>query len=181
MEVLRAALNLGIQPADATLKALLACCADLESRPGKTALGLAAGPGFQLDGVGYVDLEQVLRACREALQQQGDPTQAAAAPATLGMDPAASSSRADDMRGLKGSLEGVQGAVGGRACTGAVEPTELAAQLLRTWVFESTFGYVEGVRQHGPTWPLRHTAQPDMAGPDSQGDTEAQVSVSVGG
>lgn len=134
VDVLRAALSLGIQPSKATLKALLACCEDLESRgPHKTPLGLAAGPGFKLDGVGYVDLGQVLAACREALNP---------------------------------SVESVEGVVGGSgvlssssgvvvaAEDGGVEARRLAAQLLRTWVFDSTFEYVAGVRAHGPTWPL---------------------------
>jgi hypothetical protein len=145
VEVLRAALDLGIQPSHASLKALLACCADLESRPGKTPLGLASGPGFNLDRVGYVDLGQVLQACREALQEQQGYDDDAGRTSTASGMAAAGEERVNSSRGA------VVGA-------GAEAQRQLAAELLRTWVFESTFAYVEGARQHGPTWALRGDA-----------------------
>lgn len=169
MEVLRAALELGIQPSDATLRALLACCADLESRPGKTPLGLAAGPGFSLDQVGYVDLGQVLAACKQALQGQWQFQQQQQE--GLGLSGGLSAAAVDSA--------GVQADVAGSGTdadcsssgSGSAEARRLAAQLLRTWVFNSTFTYVEGVTSHGPTWPLRgssadgaaHTAEVSAA------------------
>jgi hypothetical protein len=119
-----------MQPSQRSLKALLACCAELESRPGKSSLGAAAGPGCSLPGVGYVDLGQVLAACREALdvqQQQQLAPAAGAAAAAAGTG--ASDSSSDGAR-------------------------RLAADLLRTWAFSATFEYVNGVRAHGPTWAL---------------------------
>jgi hypothetical protein len=165
VEVLRAALDLGIQPSHASLKALLACCADLESRPGKTSLGLASGPGFNLDRVGYVDLGQVLQACREALQEQQGYVDASG-----GMSTAAAAGE----EGVSSSSSSSKGGV-----AGAEAQRQLAAQLLRTWVFNSTFAYVEGARQHGPTWPLRGDAAGAGAGPVIAAPTQ-ELSAAVG-
>jgi hypothetical protein len=51
------------------------------------------------------------------------------------------------------------------------EGQQLAADLLRTWAFNSTFEYVDGVMTHGPTWPLR----------DSSAEQQTQQQVAQGG
>jgi hypothetical protein len=156
VQVLKAAMDLGMQPSVVTLRALLACCADLESRPGKTPLGLAAGPGFNLCGVGYVDLGCVLQACRDALQDQ--PLQSE--------DPAAGAVSAENAPGSSSSSSSGGGG-------GSLEARRVAAQLLRTWVFESTFGFVEGVRTHGPAYAAAGSADSSAAQPAD----EAQAAV----
>lgn len=169
VDVLRSALELGIQPSNATLKALLACCADLESRPGKTPLGLASGPGFELAQVGYVDLARVLQACREAVDQHHEQQQGAVMVSSGGVSPESSS---------KGHTAAVQQTVGtargaySSESSSSLDARQLAAQLLRTWVFNSTFDYVKGVGSHGPTWALRGAA--------GSGEGSAEVLAAVG-
>jgi hypothetical protein len=157
VEVLRAALDLGIQPSDATLRALLACCADLESRPGKSPLGFAAGPGFRLDSVGYVDLGQVLAACKQALQGQGEQQQEQEQGVGLSAVEAAVDSAGGwgDVVSSMADADGTSSSSSSSGSSSSTEARRLAAQLLRAWVFNATFTYVEGVRSHGPTWPLK--------------------------
>jgi hypothetical protein len=171
VDVLRSALELGIQPGNATLKALLACCADLESRPGKSPLGLASGPGFELAQVGYVDLGRVLQACRDAVDQHHEQQQGSAV-ASAGAGSSESSSQ-----GLAAAAASTQamGAAGGpniREGSSSLDARQLAAQLLRTCVFNSTFDYVKGVGAHGPTWALR--------GATGSAEGTAEVSAAVG-
>lgn len=177
VEVLRAALDLGIQPADATLKALLTTCEDLESRPGKSPLGLAAGPGFELQGFGYVDLGQVLDACREALRgQQGQLERPGAQNAGgYGSSKHGAQVATVGVTVSPGSVFG-QGEAADMRVDEELQARQLAARLLRTWVFHSTFDQVKGVRSHGPTWPLAAAAATAGCG---AGDT-AEVSLAVG-
>ncbi|KAF8058419.1 hypothetical protein HT031_005543 [Scenedesmus sp. PABB004] len=134
--VLRSSLGLGVRPGRASLRALLSCCADLESRPGRAPLGLAAGPGFELPGHGYVDLGRVLRAAQEALdeeqqqeqQEQGQQRGGGAPPTAAGAPPTAA---------------------------GVPSAQQLAGELLRGWVFAATFDWADCVMEHGPAWALR--------------------------
>lgn len=157
VEVLQAGLNLGIQPSNASLRSLLACCSELESRAGESPLGRAAGPGFHLDGLGYVDLEKVLQVCRSALQDQGAegtelpfhglPAELAAAAAAGGTWSPSASTDADS-----------SGMTAREGSSSSMQAKQLAAQLLRTWAFRSTFSYVEGVRDQGASWALKRPA-----------------------
>lgn len=168
--MLRSALELGIQPSNATLKALLACCADLESRPGKTPLGLASGPGFELAQVGYVDLARVLQACREAVDQHNEQQQGLAvvsagvgSPKSISQGLAAASTQTVGTAGVPYMSQS----------SSSLHARQLAAQLLRTWVFNSTFDYVKGVGSHGPTWALRGAS-------GSAAEGTGEVSAAVG-
>jgi hypothetical protein len=147
---------------------MLSCCADLESRPGKTPLGLASGPGFNLQGLGYVDLGQVLAACQEAVDQQqqqhlggGVSSSSAAYAAAAGMSRSGQSAAGTAVAGSSGSIDS----------SSSSEGQQLAADLLRTWAFNSTFEYVDGVMTHGPIWPLR----------DSSAEQHMQQQVAQGG
>lgn len=138
--VLRASLNLGIRPSRATLRAMLSCCADLDSRPGKTPMGLASGLGLQLQGLGVVDLDQVLAACEEAVEQQQQLGQAL-----------------DVSRDINHSVDQHRQTSAGSSSSREVK--QAAADLLRQWAFTSTFTWVDGVLSNGPTWALKQEAQ----------------------
>jgi hypothetical protein len=95
-------------------------------------------------------LGQVLEACRQALQQQQQ-----------------------DLLEQIGDPDGlIDSNFSSSSSSGSVEARQLAAQLLRTWVFNSTFSYVERVRAHGPTWPLK--------GEQADAEGTAEVSTAVG-
>jgi hypothetical protein len=149
--VLRSALSLGIKPSHATLRAMLSCCADLESRPGKTPLGLAAGPGFSLQGLGYVDLGQVLAACQEAVQEQQQQQQQQTTSSTSRNE--AADAAGTGLAGFVGK-GAVAADLSGSSSSSSSDVHHLAADLLRTWAFNSTFEYVDGVMTHGPAWAL---------------------------
>jgi hypothetical protein len=158
--VLRSALNLGIKPSTATLRAMLSCCADLESRPGKTPLGLASGrpDGFNLQGLGYVDLGQVLAACQEAVEQQQQQQQQQSGDGVGSSSAAAAGVLRSGQQAAAKAVAGTTGSVDSSSSSSSSTSSEvqqLAADLLRSWAFNSTFEYVDGVMTHGPTWPLR--------------------------
>lgn len=144
--VLRSALALGMKPSQATLRAMLACCKTLETGPGKTPMGLATGSGFSLQGLGYVDLGHVITACEEAVQQQ---EQYSSTGSTLAAAAAAKHSSSS-----------------------STNAEQLAAELLRTWAFNSTFDYVNGVMKNGPMWALHHAP--------AASNIEAATSAAVG-
>ena len=59
-------------------------------------------------------------------------------------------------------------------CFGRQAPAPSQAQGCPCVEFSSTFAYGEGVRQHGPTWPLKGDA------PGATGITTPELSAAVG-
>jgi hypothetical protein len=94
-----------------------------------------------------VDLGQVLHACRQALQQQQQQD----------LSTQIGEAQICEPEGLKDSdfSSSSSSSSSSSRDSDSVEARQLAAQLLRTWVCNSTFSYVEGVRAYGPTWALK--------------------------
>lgn len=154
MAVLRAGLALGIKPGRATLRAMLSCCTDLDFRSNiGVPVGLATGLGFQIQGLGIVDLQQVLAACEEAVEQQECQQQQGQHGETLDRQGSQQPQQYVDLDVTADSSSSSNSSLRSR------EAQQAAADLLRQWAFNSTFAYIDGVLSHGPTWAVRPETQ----------------------
>jgi hypothetical protein len=105
-------------------------------------------------------LGQVLAACQEAVLEQ---QQQLAGSACGSRAADAATARLDGFLKQTAAADAVLGSSAGPSNS---EVHQLAAELLRTWAFNSTFEYVDGVISHGPTWAL--TAEKQQHGEELQ-------------
>lgn len=151
--VFQAALAVGIRPAAASLKSLLSCCAELESRQGRSPLGQATGAGIDLPGGGHLDLAQVLKTCDDTMGELSTMQHGSSLHCDLAVP-----TPADPAECSTGSI-GSSGSGRGSSYL----RYRIAADFLRTAAFHSTFASVEQVMSQGAAWQLTRPVQPAAA------------------